>query len=72
MTSNEESPDARFWTTYDHFMFEREARALRNKELLALVRTWWPRTKARILRELKHADTQPVRTRSLPASAPRA
>jgi hypothetical protein len=71
MANNEERPDVRFWTTYDHFMFEREARALRNKEIRDFVSSVWSRAIARIAQSLKHAGAQPVRTRSLPASAPR-
>jgi hypothetical protein len=63
MERNEERPDVRFWTTYDHFMVEREARALRRKHVGALMRTWLRRAHARILQELKHAGAQPVKSR---------
>ena len=33
----EERPDVRYWTAYDHFMVEREARAARNAYLYGLI-----------------------------------
>jgi hypothetical protein len=54
-----EEPDPRFWTEYDRFMIEREARALRRKHVRALTRIYWRRTKARILQSLMHAGAQP-------------
>ena len=61
MERNEDRPDVRFWTTYDHFMFERDARALRRRHVRALMHAWWRRTKARVALSLKHAGAQPVR-----------
>ena len=66
MERNEERPDVRFWTTYDHFMFEREARALRRRHARALMHAWWKHAKARVVRSriaqsLKHAGAQPVK-----------
>lgn len=55
---NEERPDVRFWTEYDHFMVMREARAMRRQYLRELVLSYT----ARIARMLKHAGAQPVRT----------
>ena len=72
MVHNQERPDVRFWTSYDHFMFEREARALRRKHLRALTRIWWKRAKARIVQELKHAGARPVRPGRMPVPTPRA
>jgi hypothetical protein len=44
-----DTPDKRYWTAYDHFMVEREARALRSAEIGALcakgvaaLRKWLP------------------------------
>ena len=34
-------PDPSYWTSYDHFMVEREARALRRAELYALIARAW-------------------------------
>ena len=64
MARTEDRPDVRFWTTYDHFMFEREARALRRKHLRALMRAWLRRAKAGIVQSLKHAGAQPVKLES--------
>jgi len=61
MERNEERPDVRFWTTYDHFMVEREARALRRRHIRALMRTYLRRAKARIGQSLKHAGAKPIR-----------
>ena len=33
----EDPPDVRYWTAYDHFMVEREARAARNAYLYGLI-----------------------------------
>jgi predicted xylose isomerase-like sugar epimerase len=32
-----EVPDQRYWTAYDRYMIEREARAMRNAQLQALL-----------------------------------
>lgn len=61
MEHEEQRPDVRFWTAYDHFMIEREARALRRKHMRALARVYWKRAKARMLRSLKNAGAQPVK-----------
>jgi len=44
-----DTPDKRYWTAYDHFMVEREARAMRSAEIGALcakgvaaLRKWLP------------------------------
>jgi hypothetical protein len=44
-------PDPRFWTAYDHFMLEREARKMRNAYAYALVGSAfrWIRTRAAAL-----------------------
>ena len=38
-----EAPDRRYWTEYDHFMVEREARALRRAYVYALIGKAWKR-----------------------------
>ena len=67
MERNEERPDVRFWTTYDHFMVEREARALRRKHMLDLTCRYWKRASARLAQSLKRAGAQPVKTIARPA-----
>jgi hypothetical protein len=67
MERNEERPDVRFWTTYDHFMVEREVRALRRRHLRALMRTYLRRAKAWIAQSLKHAGAQPIKPERTPA-----
>ena len=66
MERNQERPDVSFWTTYDHFMFEREARALRRRHVRALFRAYWKRAKARVVQSLKHAGAQPVKPQVKP------
>lgn len=61
MERNEERPDIRFWTSYDHFMIEREARALRRRELLALSAGLWGKARTRFAAALKTAGAQPVK-----------
>jgi hypothetical protein len=59
----EDSPDRRFWTAYDHFQFEREARALRRQHMYALL----ARARQAVLRNvraaLKNAGAQPSKAR---------
>lgn len=43
---NETTPDRRYWTTYDHFKIEQEARALRRAEMYALAGRLWRRLRA--------------------------
>jgi hypothetical protein len=61
MDVEQERPDARFWTTYDRFMIEREARAIRRRELRALAIALWRKVRARAAESLKHAGAQPVK-----------
>jgi hypothetical protein len=67
MDVEQERPDARFWTTYDHFMIEREARAIRRRELHALATALWRKVKSRTVESLKHAGAQPVKPQRRPA-----
>ena len=55
---NEERPDVRFWTEYDHFMVIREAQAMRRKYLRGLVLDYT----ARIARALKSTGGRPATT----------
>ena len=63
MERNEEQPDIRFWTTYDHFMVEREARAIRRGELRALFAGLCRTAANRFAAALKTAGAQPVKLR---------
>jgi hypothetical protein len=45
---NAEVPDSRYWTTYDHFMIEREARALRREYVYRLIANGWQRLRERL------------------------
>ena len=62
MDAKEERPDARFWTTYDHFMIEHDARAMRRREVRALAIALWRKLAARTAQSLKHAGAQPIKT----------
>lgn len=55
MYRDDDTPDRRFWTTYDHFMIEREARALRRAHVNAMLRNAW----RRIAIAFAHAGAQP-------------
>ena len=61
MSTQEETPDRRFWTAYDHFMFEREARAMRREYLYAALGRLAKRIVAWVRVELAHAGAQPPR-----------
>ena len=66
MDVEEERPDARFWTSYDHFMIERETRAIRRRELVALAIAMWRKVKSRTAESLRHAGAQPQKVRLEP------
>ncbi|MFO1303220.1 MAG: hypothetical protein U1F54_05775 [Burkholderiales bacterium] len=53
---NEERPDVRFWTDYDHFMVMREARAMRRQYVRGLVIDY----AARFANALKSTGARPV------------
>ena len=40
-SADAEHPDPSYWTAYDHFMIEREARAMRRAYALALLSRGW-------------------------------
>jgi hypothetical protein len=67
MERNQDRPDVSFWTTYDHYVFERDARALRRRHARAAMRAFLRRAKAQIARALKHAGAQPVKPARSPA-----
>ena len=46
--SNAEVPDSRYWTAYDHFMIERQARALRREYVYRLIANGWRRLRERL------------------------
>ena len=45
---NTEAPDPRFWTSYDRFMLEREARAQRREYVYALIARLWRNLERRV------------------------
>jgi hypothetical protein len=58
VNSLDETPDRRFWTSYDHFKVEQEARAMRRAEIYALT----GRIVRRVKTALANAGAQPVKT----------
>lgn len=46
--ANDDAPDSRYWTAYDHFMIEREARALRRQYVNGLIARTWRRLRERL------------------------
>ena len=58
--ANDDVADSRYWTTYDHYMIEREARALRRAYVYRMFANGW-----RQLRERLTASS-PVSAGSLP------
>jgi hypothetical protein len=50
--SDDEGPDSRYWTAYDHFMIERQARALRREYVYRLIANGWRRLRERLTASL--------------------
>ena len=48
MLANDEVADSRYWTTYDHYMIEREARALRREYVYRMIANGWRRLRERL------------------------
>jgi hypothetical protein len=46
--ANDEVADSRYWTTYDHYMIEREARALRREYVYRTIANGWRRLRERL------------------------
>lgn len=44
----DEAPDPTYWTAYDLYMIEREARAMRRAYVYSMVATLWKRLRQRI------------------------
>ena len=45
---NDRPADAQYWTAYDYFMLEREARAVRRAYLSGLITAMWTRWRKRL------------------------
>jgi len=60
-TAEAERPDPSFWTAYDHFMIEREARALRRAYTWSLIARGWHAMRARIFGAHRHDGHRSVR-----------
>jgi hypothetical protein len=46
--ANGEVADSRYWTTYDHYMIERQARALRREYVYRMIANGWRRLRERL------------------------
>ena len=57
----EDRPDVRYWTAYDHFMVEREARAARNAYLYGLIVKAWRSLVQRLRRRRRLAPADGIR-----------
>jgi len=47
--ANDEMPDSRYWTTYDRYMIERQARAIRREFVYGLITNAWRRLLERLI-----------------------
>ena len=56
--ANDEAPDSRYWTTYDHFMLEREARAQQREYIYGLIARGWRRLGALLARRREPAPAE--------------
>lgn len=56
-----DTPDRRFWTAYDHFKIEQEARALRRAEIAGMIRRVSRYAMQRLRVAFAHAGAQPPR-----------
>ena len=46
--ANDEAPDSRYWTTYDRYIIERQARAIRREFVYGLITNAWRRLRERL------------------------
>src|SRR5213593_4811699 len=46
--ANDETPDSRYWTTYDRYIIERQARAIRREFVYGLITNAWRRLRERL------------------------
>ena len=66
-TASAEQPDRSYWTAYDHFMVEREARAMRRAYTWSLLVRGWhglARAFAGVRRAGGHRRAQPLSSRT--------
>jgi hypothetical protein len=61
MDRHEDSPDRRFWTPYDHFKVEQEARAMRRAHVCAMTRQLWQGAAKHLSAAFAQARAQPKR-----------
>ncbi len=59
--ADDEAPDRRFWTAYDHFMAEREARAKRREYVYRLMAKAWRRLIEGLPRARRRTSAQAAR-----------
>ena len=54
---DDDTPDRKYWTAYDHFMIERKARALRRAYAFALLGSWLRAARAAAIRFVSAASS---------------
>jgi hypothetical protein len=59
--ANDEVADSRYWTTYDHYLIEREARALRREYVYRMLANGWRRLRERLTASLPVSAGSPPR-----------
>lgn len=59
MDKSLDTPDRRFWTAYDHFKIEQEAREARRLAIAAMIRRLSQRVMQSLRGALAHAGAQP-------------
>jgi len=57
-----DAPDRRYWTEYDYFMLEREARAKRREYVHGLIARGWRQLATRLARGRSGGAAEPQRT----------
>jgi len=57
--THEASSDRSFWTAYDHFKVEQEARAMRRAHVSGMTRQLWQRDAKSLCAAFAHAGAQP-------------
>ncbi len=56
MYREDDTPDRRFWTSYDRYKLDQEARALRRAAVNAMLRNVWRRVSRAFARAAAHQD----------------
>jgi len=63
---DDDAPDRKYWTAYDHFMVEREARAMRRDYAYKLLGSWWRAATSAAMRSVRFAPQDRSKARTAP------